>query len=88
MATSTGTTDTIVPATSTASVSSSSEVTLDSYYLVPEISHEAIKEELSSYVSLAADVSEDFDAIVWWMLHARELPNWSAAVKKILPLQP
>ena len=23
----------------------------------------------------------------WWKLHARELPNWSAAVEKILLLQ-
>ena len=56
------------------------------FFSQPEI--EALKEEMSSYVSLAADVSEDFDAIEWWKLHARELPNWSAAVKKTLLLQP
>ena len=44
--------------------------------------------EFWNNVSLAADVSEDFDKIEWWKLHAREFPNWSAAVKKILLLQP
>ena len=43
--------------------------------------------EFWNNVSLPADISEDFDEIEWWKLHARELPNWSAAVEKILLLQ-
>ena len=49
---------------------------------------EKLKEELPTYLAEAADIDRDFDQLQWWKLHATTLPNWSAAAKKIILIQP
>ena len=44
-----------------------------------------LKTELPDYLVKAADVSVDMALLEWWI---DGLPHWSAAVKKIIPVQP
>ena len=47
-------------------------------------------EELPNYLATAdgAAIETEEDKVHWWATHAAALPNWSAAVKKILLVQP
>ena len=47
-------------------------------------------EELPNYLAIAdgAAIKTEEGKVQWWATHATALPNWSAAVKKILLLQP
>ena len=47
-------------------------------------------EELLNYLAIAdgAAIETEEDKVQWWATHAAALPNWSAAVKKILLVQP
>ena len=49
---------------------------------------EKLKEELPTYLAKAVDIDRDFDQLQWWKLHTATLPNWSAAAKKIILIQP
>ena len=49
---------------------------------------EKLKEELPSSLAEAADIDRDFDRLQSWKLHATTLPNWSAAAKKMILIQP
>ena len=49
---------------------------------------EKLKEELPTYLAEAVDIDRDFDQLQWWKLHAATLPNWSAAAKKMILIQP
>ena len=44
--------------------------------------------ELPTYQAKAADVSEPFSSLKWWMSNTAELPCWSAAARKVLLVQP
>lgn len=46
------------------------------------------KSELPAYLARAADTDQQFDILEWWKPNASDLPNWSAAGKKILLIQP
>ena len=43
---------------------------------------------LLTYLAKAVDIDRDFDQLQWWKLHAATLPNWSAAAKKMILIQP
>ena len=47
-------------------------------------------EELPNYLAIAggAAIETEEGKVQWWARHADALPNWSAAVKKILLVQP
>ena len=47
-------------------------------------------EELPNYLAIAdgAAIETEEGKVQWWATHATALPNWSAAVKKILLVQP
>ena len=47
-------------------------------------------EELPNYLAITdgAVVETEEGKVQWWATHAAALPNWSAAVKKILLVQP
>ena len=47
-------------------------------------------EELPNYLAIAdgAAIETEEGKVQWWATHAAALPNWSAAVKKILFVQP
>lgn len=47
-------------------------------------------EELPNYLAIAdgAAIETEEGKVQWWATHAAALPNWSAAVKKILLVQP
>lgn len=47
-----------------------------------------LKEELPAYLARAADVSMTTDVAGWWRKNNELLPNWSAAAKKALLMQP
>ena len=49
---------------------------------------DGLKSELPAYLTRAADTDQQFDILEWWKRNASELPNWSAAAKKILLIQP
>ena len=49
---------------------------------------ERLKAELPTYLAEVSDIHRDFDQLEWWKLHASTLPNWSAAAKKTILLQP
>ena len=47
-------------------------------------------EELPNYLAIAdgAAIETEEGKVQWWVTHTTALPNWSAAVKKILLVQP
>lgn len=47
-------------------------------------------EELPNYLAIADGAATETEEgkVQWWATHADALPNWSAAVKKILLVQP
>ena len=47
-----------------------------------------LKAELPTYLAKAADVDPSFCPLEWWKINAPELPCWSAAVRKVLLVQP
>ena len=49
---------------------------------------DGLKSELPAYLARAADTDQQFDISEWWKRNASDLPNWSAAAKKILLIQP
>lgn len=49
---------------------------------------DGLKSELPAYLARAADTDQQFDILEWWKRNASDLPNWSAAAKKILLIQP
>lgn len=49
---------------------------------------DGLKSELPAYQAQAADTDQQFDILEWWKRNAFDLPNWSAAAKMILLIQP
>ena len=49
---------------------------------------DGLQRELPAYIAAAAGVRPDIDVTTWWSQHERELPNWAAACKKVLLIQP
>ena len=47
-----------------------------------------LKAELPIYLTKAADISPDCDPLQWWRMNSTALPYWSAALRKILLVQP
>ncbi len=47
-----------------------------------------LKTELPDYLAKATDVSGDMAPLEWWDRQVQELPHWSAAVRKIILVQP
>ena len=47
-----------------------------------------LKSELPTYIAKAADVDSSFCPLEWWKLNSSVLPCWSAAVRKVLLVQP
>ena len=47
-----------------------------------------LKTELPLYLAKAADISLDYDPIQWWRMNSTALPFWSAALRKVLLIQP
>ena len=47
-----------------------------------------LKAELPIYLTNAADISQDCDPLQWWRMNSTALPYWSAALRKILLVQP
>ena len=47
-----------------------------------------LKEELPLYLAKAADISPQYDPLQWWRMNSTELPSWSAALRKVLLIQP
>ena len=39
-------------------------------------------------LSLAQDVSPDYDTLSWWKGHSHDLPYWSAAAQNVILVQP
>ena len=39
-------------------------------------------------MAASEDVSTDIDPVVWWKNHAIDLPNWAAAFRLVLLVQP
>ena len=44
--------------------------------------------ELPAYIAAAEGVRPDIEVTTWWSHHERELPNWAAACRKVLLMQP
>ena len=53
---------------------------------------QSLKDELPAYLVKAADIRNDFDVLEdtwqWWKTTSTDLPSWSAAVKKLVLVQP
>ena len=47
-----------------------------------------LKTELPDYLVKAADASAEMAPLDWWERHVHNLPHWSAAVRKIVLVQP
>ena len=65
--------------------------TLDCLAVMPfldTVTLQNLKTELPLYLAKAADISPDYDPIQWWKMTSTALPFWSAAVRKVLLIQP
>ena len=49
---------------------------------------DGLKAELPTYLARANDVDSEFCPLEWWQTNSGDLPNWSAAAKKMLLIQP
>ena len=49
---------------------------------------DALKQELATYLAKAADTSPSVQPLLWWKNNSEDLPNWSAAVRKVALVQP
>ena len=49
---------------------------------------DGLKSEIPTYMAASEDVSTDIDPVAWWKNHAIELPNWAAAFRLVLLVQP
>ena len=47
-----------------------------------------LKKELPDYIAKATDVSAEMDPLEWWSRQEENLPHWSAAVRKVVLVQP
>ena len=67
-------------------------VDIDSLLVVPFLNDPAVitslKEELPAYLARSTDVNNPPDIAQWWKNNELQLPNWSAAAKKALLVQP
>ena len=69
----------------------SSATSLDCLVVIPfldAVMLQNIKAELPIYLTKAADISPDYDPLQWWRMNSTALPYWSAALRKILLVQP
>ena len=64
---------------------------IDSLSAFPFLNHHTLnnlKQEFTTYVALAQDVSPDYDTLSWWKGHSHDLPYWSAAAQNVILVQP
>ena len=61
---------------------------IDSLQAFPFSKVSSLKQELPSYLAKATDLDKYVTPLNWWKDHSNDLPCWSAAVKKVLLIQP
>ena len=62
--------------------------TLTEFPFVDSVKVECLKTEMPRYLSIAEDVSRDYDVVRWWKTHKTDLPNWADVCQLILLVQP
>ena len=80
----------MLPGTSALRPKTASVQDLKQFSFITDAQVVQLVEELPNYLAIAdgAVVETEEGKVQWWATHAAALPNWSAAVKKILLVQP